>query len=38
MKPIITTHDAATGIETQREMTDEEIAQLVEELPDDLAR
>jgi len=37
MKPILTTHDALTGIETQREMTDEEIAALLEELPDDLA-
>jgi hypothetical protein len=36
-KPMFTHHDMTTGIETQREMTDEEIAALREELPDDLA-
>jgi len=36
-KPMFTHHDVVTGIETQREMTEEEIAALLEELPDDLA-
>jgi hypothetical protein len=37
-KPMFTHHDVSTGIETQREMTEEEISELLEKAPDDLAR